>query len=51
MLDNIDNFYYALLKKGYYLPKIKSRAITFDYLWKLFTNKLSFAFINFFKFN
>ena len=46
MLDNIDNFYYTLLKQGYYLPKIKSRAITFDHLWKLFTNKLSFAFIN-----
>ena len=37
MIDNLDNFYYALLKKGYYLPKIKSRAITFNYLWKIFT--------------
>ena len=32
MLDNIDNFYYALTKKGYYLPKLQSRAITFSYL-------------------
>ena len=32
MIDNVDNFYYALQKKGYYLPSIKSRAITFSYL-------------------
>ena len=30
LIDNKDNFYYALISKGYYLPKISSRAISFD---------------------
>ena len=37
MLDNKINFYYALLSKGFYLPAINSRAITFKWLWEIFT--------------
>ena len=32
MLDNKENFYYALLSRGLYLPEINSRAIKFEWL-------------------
>ena len=32
MIDNVENFYFALLEKGYYLPNFSSRAITFEFL-------------------
>ena len=30
IIDNKENFYYALLQDNFYLPKITSRAVTFD---------------------
>ena len=37
MLGCKENFYYALAEKGIYLPTYKSAAITFEYLWVVFT--------------
>ena len=40
MIGNLPNFYFSLVKKGYYLPERKSKAITGEYLWKVYTNQV-----------
>lgn len=39
MLNNVENFYFALVSQGWYLPDLKSQMITFDYLWNVFIDK------------
>ena len=40
IIDNKENFYYALLSENYYLPSLTCRAITFDWLWKVWTGQV-----------
>ena len=40
IIDNKENFYYSLLSSGFYLPEYTSRAITFNWLWNIWTNKV-----------
>ena len=37
LIGNLPNFYFSIQKKGYYLPERKSKAITGEYLWKIYT--------------
>lgn len=37
MIGNVQNFYYALVDKGWYLPPYGRGAITFQYLWNVFS--------------
>jgi len=37
MIGNLNNFYYSLQKKGFYLPERSSKAINGEYLWKVYT--------------
>jgi hypothetical protein len=39
LLGNVKNFYFALLDKGWALPAFTKNAITFQYLWDIFTQK------------
>ena len=40
LISNIDNFYVNLARRGYYLPKRKSKAISAEYLWGIFVEEI-----------
>lgn len=40
IIDNKNNFYFALMNENWYLPDIKDKCCTFEYLWNIFTNKI-----------
>ena len=40
LIGNLTNFYFSLVKKGFYLPERKTKAINGEYLWKVFTNQV-----------
>ncbi len=40
LISNIDNFYVNVARRGYYLPKRRSKAITAEYLWGIFVEEI-----------
>ena len=40
LISNIDNFYVNLARRGYYLPKRKSKAVSAEYLWGIFIEEI-----------
>lgn len=36
MIDNKNNFYFALANEGWYLPDLDDKCTTFSYLWNIF---------------
>ena len=41
LIRNKENFYVALVMEGYYLPEYESRAVTGEFLWKVFTGEIA----------
>ena len=40
LISNIDNFYINLARRGYYLPKRRTKAISAEYLWGIFVGEI-----------
>jgi len=41
LIRNKENFYIALIMESYYLPVYESRAVTGEFLWKVFTGEIT----------